>query len=353
MKILLIGATGFIGTYLVRELAQQGHELGVYHRGNSRCSLPGGVKEVLGDRKELPMHRNEFRRFAPEVVVDLILSSGRQAQMLMDCFRGLASRVVVLSSGDVYRACGILHGFEGGPIQPTPLTEKSEVRTKRDVYGAEQLRHLQSVFPWLDDQYDRIAVEYAVMNDPLLPGTVLRLPMVYGPGDPLHRLFPYLKRMDDGRHAILLQEDAAQWRGPRGYVENIAHAITLATLSNNAAGRIYNVAERESFSETEWILQIGRAANWDGIVVRILKEITPEHLRVRYNTQQHWEMSSARIREELGFAEPVDRQTALQRTIAWERANPPLEIDPAQFDYAAEDAATEAVQKNAAPAPVR
>jgi nucleoside-diphosphate-sugar epimerase len=42
-----------------------------------------------------------------------------------------------------------------------------------------------------------------------LPGTVLRLPTVYGPGDYQHRLFEYLKRMDDGRPAILLGEGVA------------------------------------------------------------------------------------------------------------------------------------------------
>ena len=60
------------------------------------------------------------------------------------------------------------------------------------------------------------------MDDRELPGTVLRLPMVYGPGDPLHRLFPILKRIDDGRPALLLDERMAQWRATRGFVENVA-----------------------------------------------------------------------------------------------------------------------------------
>jgi hypothetical protein len=30
---------------------------------------------------------------------------------------------------------------------------------------------------------------------------------------------------------------------------------------------------------------------------------------------------------------------ALRGTIAWERAHPPTEVDPARFDYAAEDRA--------------
>jgi dTDP-D-glucose 4,6-dehydratase len=50
-------------------------------------------------------------------------------------------------------------------------------------------------------------------------------------------------------------------------------------------------------------------------------------------------MSSERIRAELGYAEPVPLDEALQRTIAWERANPPAQEDAKQFDYAAEDQA--------------
>jgi hypothetical protein len=60
---------------------------------------------------------------------------------------------------------------------------------------------------------------------------------------------------------------------------------------------------------------------------------------VPYRNEQDWEVGSARIRKELGYKEPVDFTTALERTIAWERANPPQQVDPKQFDYAAEDAA--------------
>jgi hypothetical protein len=43
---------------------------------------------------------------------------------------------------------------------------------------------MQSVFSWLDNRYDKLAVEEAIMADLQRPGTVLRLPMVYGPKDP-------------------------------------------------------------------------------------------------------------------------------------------------------------------------
>ena len=338
LNILLIGATGFIGPHVARELADKGHNLTVYHRGKSPGLLPGSVHRIIGDRNNLLADSNKLRRVSPEIVVDLILSSTRQAKALMEVFRGVARRIVALSSGDVYRAAGILHGLEPGPLQPLPLTETSGLRTVLQVYPAEQLRRLQKAFSWVDDEYDKIPVEQTVMSDSELMGTVLRLPMVYGPGDPLRRTFPYVKRMDDGRAAILIQEEASRWRAPRGYVENVAAAIAFAAVSPKAAGRIYNIAELEAFTELEWVRKIAKSAGWSGEVIALPRDLAPEHLRVNHNTEQHWVMSSARIREELDFHEPVEPAVALARTIAWERQNP-LSIDPAQFNYAAEDSA--------------
>lgn len=332
MKILVIGGTGFIGSHLVRELARRGHRVSVFHRGRTSANLP--AESIHGERSDLS-------RLGPpvDVVIDLILSSGGQAAELMKAFRGVAKRVVAASSMDVYRACGVLHGSEEGPLEPVPLTENSALRTRLSTYPAEQVKALQKVFTWLDDEYDKIPVEREVLADPELPGTVLRLPMIYGPGDRLHRFHPVLKRMDDGRRRILFEEGVAAWRAPRGYVENVAAAIALAATSERAAGRIYNVAEWPSWSEREWAGKIAEAAGWKGEFVVLPKERMPAHLVQPGNSAQHWEADSTRIRQELGYLEPTPLEEAIERTIAWERANPPDGFNPHRFDYDAEDAA--------------
>jgi nucleoside-diphosphate-sugar epimerase len=175
------------------------------------------------------------------------------------------------------------------------------------------------------------------MADPELRGTVLRLPMVYGPHDYQHRLFPYLKRMDDKRPAIILEEPLAQWRGCRAYVDNVAEAIALAVTDDRAAGRIFNVAEEPTLTEAEWVRAIGQAARWDGEVVIVPEGKQPDHSPEDFDAHQHLEADSIRIRYELGFEEIVNLEDALKETVAWERAHPPEPIDSKQFDYAAED----------------
>src|SRR3712207_3141738 len=115
MRILVIGGTGFIGRFLVPQLGGRGHEVAVLPRPGSAKRLPDGARPIRGNRHALAESADALRAFAPDVVVDLILSSGRQAEALVQLFRGHAGRVVVASSMDVYRATGVLHGLEDGP----------------------------------------------------------------------------------------------------------------------------------------------------------------------------------------------------------------------------------------------
>jgi nucleoside-diphosphate-sugar epimerase len=335
MRLLLIGGNGFIGPHVAAALERRGHEVVVFHR-NSGGAV--GRREIIGDRRRLAEHAPELHALRPDAVVDLILSSGRQARALMQLFRGHAGRVVALSSSDVYRATGILHGSEPLPLEALPLTEESPLRSTRETYPPDRLRMAQQVFGWLDDEYDKIPVEREILGDPNLPGTVLRLPMVYGPGDRLHRFAPVLTRMDDGRPVILFEEKHAAWRSPRGFVANVGEAVALAALHERAANRIFNVGDADCRTELEWARWIGRAAAWTGRFIVLPASKVPNHLRPPGNVDQHLVVDTKAIRSELAYEDIVSDDDAIAATVDWERRNRAPK-DPAAFDYAAEDRA--------------
>jgi nucleoside-diphosphate-sugar epimerase len=245
--------------------------------------------------------------------------------------------VVVISSQDVYRAYERVRRTNPGPPDPVPLTEESPLREKlypyRQRFPSQQLAKDEH---WND--YEKILVERVFMSEPELPVTVLRLPWVYGPGDYLHRMFPHLKRMNDGRDFILLEKGQAGWRWTRGYVENVAAAIVLAITNERATGRIYNAGEERTLTEAEWVYEIGRATGWSGKVVPVKKEQLPKHLRLDLDWDQHLVVDTSRMRRELGYVEPVPLAEAIARTVKWEQENSPEQIDPKQFDYGAEEA---------------
>lgn len=335
MHLLIIGGTRFIGPLVVKKLFEGDHEIVLLHRGKSQSAVPSDVRHILGDRTNLIDFQDEFHKIQPDIVLDMIPITEEHAKLVMKTFKGIAKRVVAISSQDVYRAYGILIGKEDG-LEETPLTEDSALRRKLYPYRGEKPRAHDDPQKILDD-YDKIPIEKIVMADPELPGTVLRLPMVYGPGDYQHRLFEYLKRMDDKRPAIVLDKGLAEWRSSVGYVENVADAIALAVTSERASNRIYNVAEPESPTIAEWVRQIGRAAGWDGEVVVVGREKLPQQLVPDFKTEQHLTVDTRRIREELGYRESIPQDEALRYTVEWERTHPPQKTRPEQFDYQAED----------------
>jgi nucleoside-diphosphate-sugar epimerase len=338
MRILVIGGTGFIGPHIVRRLLEQGHEVLVFHRGQTEADLPEGVIHLHGDRARLADHRPELARFAPKVVIDTRPMTEAHARTLMETVRGIAGRVVALSSGDVYRAYGLLRGTEAGALEPVPIGEDAPLRQRLYPYRGDALRAPEDPMRWVDD-YDKILVERVVLGEPGLPGTVLRLPMVYGPGDDAHRLFPYLKRMDDGRPAILLEEVHSRWLWARGYVEDIAAAAISTVRNDRAAGRVYNVGEAHTLTEADWVREIARVVGWSGAVVTAAEPFLPPGLRVRGNFKQHLVYETSRIRQELGYSEKLPLDQTIRQTVDWERSHAPARIDRQDFDYAAEDAA--------------
>lgn len=96
-----------------------------------------------------------------------------------------------------------------------------------------------------------------------IEGTVIRLPMVYGASDYQHRMFSYLKRVDDGRGTILLGELQSAWQAPR-LAENIGEAIALCALHpRQLIGSIMwvigNICRKPNGCERSGLRQAGKA----------------------------------------------------------------------------------------------
>jgi len=319
MKILILGGTGLTGPFTTRYLVEQGHQVTIFHRGKHQVDLPPGVNRILGERRKLDEFTDEFKQMAPDAVLDMLAFTRRDAEMLMHVFKGIAKRVVVPSSSDVYRVFGRLHGTEPGPVDPIPLAEDAPLRENLSIHN---------------EEYEKRWVEQVVMSDPDLPGTILRYPMIYGPNDG-GRTFDLVKRMMDNRQVIPLDEKVARWRWSRGYAENVAWATVLAVTQEQARERIYNVAEPDGLSYLEWTQRVTRAAGWAGRIV-----VLPSgRLDVGGgNYEHHWVVDTTRIRAELGYMEVVSQEEALRRTVEWQWATPPEKYDPKEFDYATEDA---------------
>jgi nucleoside-diphosphate-sugar epimerase len=302
VRVLVIGGSGFVGGALVRRLREGGVTVSTFRRGERA--------DYRGDRRELPRRREEFARFAPDAVVDTIAYSERDAVETVEAFRGIARRLVVLSSQDVYAPYGRLMRLESGAAGPRPSNEDSPLRESRFPYRAKAQGAEDRAY-----DYEKILVERAVSADRSLPATILRLPCVWGPNDPHRRVGQVLDRLRGGGD-FAMDRAKAGWRWTRGYVEDVADAIALATVDARASGRTYNVGEETALTESEWVVRIGEAAGWRGVLRAVpSEELPPELAEPQFDYTHDLVADTARIRRELGFQERTDPHEAMRSAV--------------------------------------
>ena len=323
MRILIIGGTGFIGPYMTRALIARKHKVALFNRGNKVRRIPEGAELIRGDKADLSRSRDQIASFGPDVTVHMVAYCSDDANQFVTALRGIVSNLTVVSSCDVYRAFVRLHRTEPGQIEPCPLTENSPLRQRVSIHGGKNEKRF----------VERIVLESC------LPTTVLRLPAVYGPGDPQGRWYPFLKRMKDGRPNIILGEKQARWRFSAAYVENVAHAICLAATSLSSRNRIFNVGEERTPTLAEHIKKLKDIVGWNGYTLVVLDKDLPDHLKSPGDCAQSLIVDSSRIRQDLGYSEVVDDETAARQSIEWYLKNPPRQMRYGQLLYDQEDQA--------------
>jgi nucleoside-diphosphate-sugar epimerase len=244
---------------------------------------------------------------APAVVVDMTAYTAEDMETLLAALPPSITRLVVISSGDVYWTYAAFLGLSPARPPAAPLDEQAALRDQLYPYRAQASGPDDLLYG-----YEKIVVEQLAQSLTRVPVTTLRLPMVYGPHDPHKRVAGYLERLGARGSTFRLNAAEAAWRCTRGYVEDVALAIRLAALDPRAAGEIFNVGEDEALTELEWTRAIGLAAGWTGQVIS--DPATLPSLPAAWDTSLV--VDTHRIREVLGYREPIGRSEGLRRTTA-------------------------------------
>lgn len=306
MRVAVIGGTGFIGHHVTTWLVKAGADVTAIHRGQTPGRVPG-VQTRRADRKDPSTLASALAAAAPAVVVDMTAYSGEDMKGLLAALPPSLTRLVVISSEDVYWTYGAFLGFSLGHRAAEPLNEQAALRDRLYPYRAPASDPNDPLYG-----YEKIVVEQTARSLTRVPVTILRLPMVYGSNDPHKRVGGVLERLRASGSTLRLNRAEAGWRCTRGYVEDVAWAIRLAALDPRASSGLFNVGEPAALTELDWTREIAAAAGWLGEVIS--DPATPPSLSAR------WEISlvadTRHIRETLGYREPIGREEGLRRTLA-------------------------------------
>jgi nucleoside-diphosphate-sugar epimerase len=311
MRVVLIGGTRFIGRAILRELTENGHEVLLVHRGNTEPDDLPGAEHLHVDRKELASKKDEIEAFRPDVVCDNIAISTADAETVVGA---IDARHVVISSMDVYRAYGSLHA--GTQTDALPVDETSPVREERYPYRGQ--------IPGMDD-YEKLDVEEVYLDR---GGTVLRLPMVYGPRDGQRREDFVLRRVRAGRKKIPI--GSGTWLGTKGFVDDVGRGVRLA-IESGAEREIFNLGESRTYPIGLWAQMILEAAGAEAEFVKVPDDKLPEDMGLTGAVPQHLLVSSAKARDALGWSD-TEAKEALKASVEWHLTNPPEGEDHPGFE---------------------
>ena len=324
MKVVVTGATGFIGGALARRLADAGEDVrGLVRPGGGRRPLPAGVLPARGDITDRAALIAAFD--GAEVVyhcAGLVADWGPWAAFRDANIRGTESvmsaaraarvrRVVHMSSVSVY-------GFPGG----SELDEDTAfVPRPADPYVTSK------------------AAAEAIARDaqgPDLEVAIVRPAGVYGPGDTTTSA-PLLDALAAGRFVLV---DGGRHRMAPIHVDNLVDLVLRAGSRAEAAGEAFNAVDDGHVTWRDYIgwmcaalgcpmprLSLPHALAWPlaGLVEDVARltrrRAAPPvtRYRVRAVMRDH-HYATAKAKRRLGWRPRIATREGVADTVAWYRA---------------------------------
>jgi nucleoside-diphosphate-sugar epimerase len=316
MSVLVLGGTGFIGAPLVRRLVADGVETAVGHRGIGEVAA--GATSCVLDRRDPDAVLAAVRDVSATTVIDLLAFTQADTLPLLDALSGRIARYVMASSVDVYANYEGLHR-KG---RPTPvwdrLTEDAALRETRFPYRLAKPRPPGDPQAWMDD-YDKIPLEEAARGETGFAATILRLPMVFGPGDRQRRFSWAIRPMVQGRPRFVIPHPWASWRATVGYVDDVAAGIALAAVHPAAGGETFNLGRANTPTNLAWAATFAEHLGWPGQVHLAHPDVARGALAAAIaglDLSYPLFVDNAKIRRRLGYSEPTLLVDVLERTVA-------------------------------------
>jgi 2'-hydroxyisoflavone reductase len=247
MEILIIGGTRNIGHLLTFELLRKGHRVSVFNRGKNPDELPADVQRLRGNRSDPVSITQALAGRSFDVVVDMALYHGVDAQHISKILDGRVGQYIFISSGQVYLV-------RQGSQRPFPESADKTFITEAPPPGTRDYEE------WL------YGVEKSQAEDILLkagetrgfPVTALRLPMVNSERDPFHRIYNYLLRIQDGHSILLPAGDHLRLR--HVYGEDVVQAITRVIEAGGDKRGVYNISQEETLPIQDFLGLLARTA---------------------------------------------------------------------------------------------
>lgn len=235
MRIFVTGASGFLGSYLVADLLERGHEVAVLLRPDSASwrleEVKGRLRVIPGAMERLDELRGPLRAFAPEAVVHMawrgVAGSDRNSPVQAANVADTVGLVELAAEAGAKAFVGAGSQAEYGPYDRA--IREDDTARPTTLYGMAKLAAGSMAMRLCEEKGLRSAW--------------LRIFSTYGPKDADYWLIPsMIRNLRSGEHMALT---ACEQRWGFLHARDAASAFRLATTHADASG-IFNVGSPEA-----------------------------------------------------------------------------------------------------------
>ena len=208
MRILVMGGTRFIGVYLTKILAENGHDVVLFNRGNQTPPVEG-IRQIHGDRKDANQLKEKLQGEKFDAIFD---NNGRElsdTQPLVEIFAGQVQHFVYVSSAGVYLKSEQMPHIEGDAVDPN---SRHKGKHQTEAYLA------QSGIPW----------------------TSVRPTYIYGPQNYNDLEAWFFDRIV--RNRPIPVPGNGMYITQFGHIKDLATAMAAILGNGQAVGQIYNIS---------------------------------------------------------------------------------------------------------------
>ncbi len=299
MKVVVTGASGWVGQHLVAALLVRDHEVVATSRsGRTPQPRSSRVHPLAVDLDTEDAVEELARELGSEAA--LIHLAWAHSSNARDQRRGLfetnvfgTMRVLDAARSAGVRAVIYASSFEVyGATQDRPLLETSRVQPLTD-YGAAKLAGEDHLLAFAEEQQVRVVA--------------LRFPALYGPGGHGCGLLSQLLQAVAAGKSPVIQGDSRDQHDLL-HVRDAASACLLAVESDGHG--IINVASGRAYSTAE-LAELTLSLSGRGH--------SPEYLP-RIEPRRDNQMSIEKARQQLGFASAVPLEAGIAEQLAWLRS---------------------------------